>query len=253
MENHRANLELDIKEIIRAAKEAATTHSKDWILKQIRGLGAVEGQTQEEHGCDRPSSAAKNDEPSSKVKKHQRNASRGVKKGDKRDAGELPEVVVPGPSKRAKANNDEQISMIVQECLKSTAPLLFANPGGVRETKGSRGTESNGDTATSDTRGKGSQGNRAEAPCARCPSPEKGEEEAASTSAMASPTQVWGTDSDKNARRRHSPLADSLAPEAYKRGSLGRPYMVARAPGLACMITLAVKYGVGNLSTYSRY
>ncbi|KAJ1129492.1 hypothetical protein NDU88_007860 [Pleurodeles waltl] len=69
----------------------------------------------------------------------------------------------------------------------------------------------------------------------------RGEEEAASTSAMALPTQVRGTDSDKNAGRWRSPSADGLAPEAYKRGSLGIPYMVARAPGLASIILLAVK------------
>ncbi|KAJ1172147.1 hypothetical protein NDU88_003997 [Pleurodeles waltl] len=59
MENHVTNLELDIEEIIKAARVPATTHSKDWILKQIRGLGAVEGQTQEEHNSDRPSALPK--------------------------------------------------------------------------------------------------------------------------------------------------------------------------------------------------
>ncbi|KAJ1083646.1 hypothetical protein NDU88_003801 [Pleurodeles waltl] len=38
MENHSADQELDIEEIIKAAKEVATTCSKDWILKQIRRI-----------------------------------------------------------------------------------------------------------------------------------------------------------------------------------------------------------------------
>ncbi|KAJ1135207.1 hypothetical protein NDU88_001652 [Pleurodeles waltl] len=121
------------------------------------------------------------------------------------------------------------------------APLLFAKPGGLRKTKGSGATESKGDPTPSDTRRKGCQATRAKASPEHCPSPNKGEEEAASTSAMALPTQVWGTDPDKNAGRRRSPSADGLAPEAYKRGSLGRPYMVARAPGLASIIPLAEK------------
>ncbi|KAJ1097909.1 hypothetical protein NDU88_003025 [Pleurodeles waltl] len=212
MENHGAPVELDIEEIIRAS-----TRSKDWILNQIRGLGAVEGQSQEEHDNDRPGNAAKdNNERPSEAKKRQRNTSRGT-------------------------NNGEQISMIVQECLKSMASLLFASPGGVREPKGSGGADSNGDTASSNARGKRSLVNRAEVPRTRCPSTERGDEDAASTSATASPTQVWGTDADKNARRRHNPADGGLSPEAYKRGSLGRPYMVARAPGLASMIPLAVK------------
>ncbi|KAJ1192792.1 hypothetical protein NDU88_002098 [Pleurodeles waltl] len=175
MENHKAPVELDLEEIIRAAREAATTRSNDWIPNQIRGLGAVEGQSQEEHDNDRPGFAAKDDdEPPSEAKKLQRNTSRGMKKGDKRDASELPEVGVPGPSKRAKANNGEQISMIVQECLKSMAPLLFASPGGACEPKGSGGADSSGDTPSSDARGKGSLVNRAEVPSTRCPSTEEG-------------------------------------------------------------------------------
>ncbi|KAJ1084472.1 hypothetical protein NDU88_004619 [Pleurodeles waltl] len=131
--------------------------------------------------------------------------------------------------------------MIVQECLKSMAPLLFANPGGAHKPKGSGGTDSNGHTASSDARRKVSQVNRAEALRTRCPSPERGDDDAASTSVTASPTQVWGTDADKNALRRHSPADCGLALEAYKRGSLGRPYMVTTAPGLASMIPLGGK------------
>ncbi|KAJ1129491.1 hypothetical protein NDU88_007859 [Pleurodeles waltl] len=81
MKNHGANLELDIEEIIKAAREAAITHSKDRTLKQIRGLGTVEGQTQEEHDSDKTSGTAKDDEdPPSEVKKWQRKVSRGAKK-----------------------------------------------------------------------------------------------------------------------------------------------------------------------------
>ncbi|KAJ1124732.1 hypothetical protein NDU88_003181 [Pleurodeles waltl] len=48
MENADANVELDIEEIIKAAREAATTHSKDWILKQIKGAGSDEKKTRDE-------------------------------------------------------------------------------------------------------------------------------------------------------------------------------------------------------------
>ncbi|KAJ1126389.1 hypothetical protein NDU88_004797 [Pleurodeles waltl] len=133
MENHGDNQELDIEEIIKAAREAAVTHSKDWILKQIRGDGASEVPTQEEHTGDRQSDAARNEEePPSKSKKRQGNASRGARKGDKKEADKLPEAGAPGPSKRAKANNDEQISVIVEECLKSMSPLVFARPGEIQ-------------------------------------------------------------------------------------------------------------------------
>ncbi|KAJ1180725.1 hypothetical protein NDU88_005942 [Pleurodeles waltl] len=131
--------------------------------------------------------------------------------------------------------------MIVQECLKSMAPLLFAKAGGAIETKGPGHTESRDDPAPSDSRGKGSQATRAEAAHKQGPAPDRGEEEAATTSAAALPTQVWGAGPDKNARSQRSPSADGQAPEAYKRGTLGRPYMVARAPGLASLISLAVK------------
>ncbi|KAJ1210455.1 hypothetical protein NDU88_005819 [Pleurodeles waltl] len=42
-------------------------------------------------------------------------------------------------------------------------------------------------------------------------------------------------------KRRADGATQQQAPEAYKRGTLGRPYMVARAPGLASLIPLAVK------------
>ncbi|KAJ1091945.1 hypothetical protein NDU88_005059 [Pleurodeles waltl] len=108
MENLRASPELNIEELIKAAREAATTHSKDWILQQIRGSGTSEGQTQEERNSNRTSSTAHNGEdPPSQAKKRQRNVSRGAKKEDKRDAGDLPDAGAPGPSKSAKANNGE--------------------------------------------------------------------------------------------------------------------------------------------------
>ncbi|KAJ1171035.1 hypothetical protein NDU88_002906 [Pleurodeles waltl] len=58
MENSGAIVELDIEEIIKAAREAATTRSKDWNLKQIKGLGADEGKTQEECNINGASGAA---------------------------------------------------------------------------------------------------------------------------------------------------------------------------------------------------
>ncbi|KAJ1126907.1 hypothetical protein NDU88_005313 [Pleurodeles waltl] len=120
------------------------------------------------------------------------------KKGDKRDAGDITEAGTPGPSKKVKANNGEQISMIVQECLKSMAPLLFAKSGGARENKGPGDTESREDTAPSGFQGKGSQATREEATHEQSPSPDGGEE-ASTTSTAALPTQVWGEGPDKNA------------------------------------------------------
>ncbi|KAJ1161773.1 hypothetical protein NDU88_002254 [Pleurodeles waltl] len=118
MQNPGAKLELDIEKIIKAAREVATTRSKNWILKQIRGSGTDEGKTQEEHDSNRASSTVQDSEElPNESKKRQRNTSRGAKKGNKGDAGDLPETGTPGPSKKAKVNNGEQISMIVQECL----------------------------------------------------------------------------------------------------------------------------------------
>ncbi|KAJ1195051.1 hypothetical protein NDU88_004334 [Pleurodeles waltl] len=170
-------------------KGSGNNAHKDWILKQIRGSGTDEGKTQEER--DRASGTAQDsEEPPNESKKRQRNTSRGAKKGDKRDAGDLPEAGTPGTSKKAKANNGEQISMIVQECLKSMAPLLFAKTGGACDTKGPGDTESREDPAPSNSRGKGSQATRAEAAHKQGRSPYSGEEEAAPTSTAALPTQV---------------------------------------------------------------
>ncbi|KAJ1207484.1 hypothetical protein NDU88_002875 [Pleurodeles waltl] len=62
MENHSDDQELEIEEIIKAAREVGVTHSKDWILKQIRGDGASEVPTQEEDTGDRPIVAARDEE-----------------------------------------------------------------------------------------------------------------------------------------------------------------------------------------------
>ncbi|KAJ1092063.1 hypothetical protein NDU88_005177 [Pleurodeles waltl] len=64
-------------------------------------------------------------------RKHQHNASRSRKKGEKNIRELEAATGIPAPSKRNKATNTEQISVIVQECLKSFVPLLFANKGGV--------------------------------------------------------------------------------------------------------------------------
>ncbi|KAJ1150373.1 hypothetical protein NDU88_003167 [Pleurodeles waltl] len=137
-------VELDIEEIIKAAREAATTRSKDWILKQIKGISTEGGMAQDERNDNATGGAApEGEEPQAEAKKRQRNTSRSTKKGDKREAADHTEAATPGPSKRAKANNGEQISMIVQECLKSMAPLLFVKAGG-RQRQGNRGTQKAG-------------------------------------------------------------------------------------------------------------
>ncbi|KAJ1083647.1 hypothetical protein NDU88_003802 [Pleurodeles waltl] len=129
----------------------------------------------------------------------------------------------------------EQISVIVKECLKSMMPLLFAKPGGSCETKGSGGIQP--PVAPGRVGTKRLEQKR----CASNAHHLTGEGESTSTCARTLPTQVWGSDTDKDARRPHSLSAGGLAPEAYKKRSLGRLYMVARTPGLASMIPLAVK------------
>ncbi|KAJ1193457.1 hypothetical protein NDU88_002755 [Pleurodeles waltl] len=233
-------VELDIEEIIKAAREAATTRSKDWILKQIKGISTEGAMAQDERNDNATGGAApEGEEPQTEAKKRQRNTSRSTKKGDKREAADHTEAPTPGPSKRAKANNGEQISIIVQECLKSMAPLLFAKAGGAPEARELGDTESRIETGPSIEKGRGSRAPRADTARDRTPSPDSGEEETAPLNPTAKPTQAW--DSDRSTRRRRSPSAGGRAPETYKRGTLGRPYMVARAPGLASLIPLAVK------------
>ncbi|KAJ1179025.1 hypothetical protein NDU88_004264 [Pleurodeles waltl] len=238
MEIHGENKELDIEEIIKAATEAAAKHSKEWILKRIGGDRASEVPAQEGRSNDRASVSTRDEEePQNEAKKQQRNTSRGAKK----EAGS------PGPSKRAKANTGEQISAIVQECLKSITIATITKSIAICEARwGKRhrrvwGGEPKGDITYSDTRENGVQTAKAAMPCEECPSPNRGEEEATPSGNRASPSQAWGRDNEGDRRRQHSPATEGLAPEAYKRGSLETPYMVARAPGLASMIPLAVK------------
>ncbi|KAJ1145928.1 hypothetical protein NDU88_012211 [Pleurodeles waltl] len=242
MEITEANGELDIEEIIKAAREAATTRSKDWILKQIKGAGAEEKKTREERDDGGTTDSTQRSEvPPPEAKRRQRNTSRGAKKGDKREAGEPTEAATPGPSKKAKTSNGEQISIIVQECLKSMAPLLFVNTGWGQEAKGPGDPEVREGPPPRRSKGKNSLTTRTETTPERSPSPDSGGEEAAPTRPAARPTQAWDIGPSKTAHRRRHPTADGQAPESYKRGTLGRPYMVAMAPGLASLIPLAVK------------
>ncbi|KAJ1189507.1 hypothetical protein NDU88_006252 [Pleurodeles waltl] len=173
------------------------------------------------------------------TKKRQRNTSRGAKKGDRRETDEHTEAATPGPSKKAKTSNGEQISIIVQECLKSMALLLFVKPGGGQVEKMPRDPELREGSPPRRAKGKNPRAARADTTPERSISPDSGGE--APPGSPARPTQAWGTGPNKTARRRRHPTADGQAPEAYKRGTLGRPYMVARAPGLASLILLAVK------------
>ncbi|KAJ1210456.1 hypothetical protein NDU88_005820 [Pleurodeles waltl] len=102
METAEANGELDLEEIIKAAREAATTRSKDWILKQIKGAGSSEKGTQEVHGDSSTTNAAGSEVTPLETKKRQRNTSRGAKKGDRRETGEPTEAATPGPSKKQR-------------------------------------------------------------------------------------------------------------------------------------------------------
>ncbi|KAJ1087933.1 hypothetical protein NDU88_001092 [Pleurodeles waltl] len=172
VEYYSKSHEIDIEEIIKAAREAAATRSKERILKQIRGDQASEMPAQEGHDSDRASVSTRGEvEPQNEAKKHQRNANRGAKKGYKKETGELPE---PGPSKRAKLNMGEQINAIVQECFKSMGPLLFAKPGGARNMEGPGGGEPRGDITPNDIRERGAPAAKAATPPERCPSPSRG-------------------------------------------------------------------------------
>ncbi|KAJ1084509.1 hypothetical protein NDU88_004656 [Pleurodeles waltl] len=55
-------VELDIEEIIKAAREAATTRSKDWILKQIKGIGTEGGMAQDERNDNAAGGAAQHEQ-----------------------------------------------------------------------------------------------------------------------------------------------------------------------------------------------
>ncbi|KAJ1156205.1 hypothetical protein NDU88_008929 [Pleurodeles waltl] len=105
MEIAEANGGLDLEEIIKAAREAATTRSKDWILKQIRGAGSSEKETQEVHGDGSATNPAGSEVTPPETKKRQRNTSRGAKKRDKKETGEPAEAATPGPSKKANTSN----------------------------------------------------------------------------------------------------------------------------------------------------
>ncbi|KAJ1119988.1 hypothetical protein NDU88_008171 [Pleurodeles waltl] len=241
MEIVETNGELDLEEIIKAAREAATTRSKDWILNQIKGAGASEEELREVRGDISATKAAGSDMTHPEPKKRQRNASRGARKGDKKEAGKHTETATPGPSKKAKTSNGEQISIIVQECLKSMAPLLFVRPG-AGGTENERGdSDLRKGSPHKRARGEKSQSARAANTPDRSTSPGSGGEEPAHPRSPARPTQAWGTGPDRPAHRRRHTTAEGQSPEAYKRGSLGKPYMVSRAPGLASRISLAVK------------
>ncbi|KAJ1115414.1 hypothetical protein NDU88_003638 [Pleurodeles waltl] len=241
MESTEASEGLDLEEIIKAAREAATTGSKDWILKQIRGAGASEKETQEAQGDSSAINPTGSEATPPETKKRQRNTSRGPKRGDKKETGEPTEAATPGPSKKAKTSNGEQISMIVQECLKSMAPLLFVKPGGGQVDETPRGTELRERSPTKRAKEKSPRVVRASTTPERSISPDSGGEEPAPPRSPARPTQAWGSGPRETARRRRHTTADGQAPETYKRGTLGKPYMVARAPGLAGRIPLAVK------------
>ncbi|KAJ1198950.1 hypothetical protein NDU88_002788 [Pleurodeles waltl] len=80
MEITEANGGLDLEEIIKAAREAATTRSKDWILKQIRGAGSSKKETEEVLWDINATNAAESEVTPPETKKRQRNTSRGAKK-----------------------------------------------------------------------------------------------------------------------------------------------------------------------------
>ncbi|KAJ1097065.1 hypothetical protein NDU88_002194 [Pleurodeles waltl] len=159
--------------------------------------------------------------------------------GDKKVAGEPLTAGVSAPSKRVKTNNGEQISIIVQECLKSITSLLFAKEDGACCEERERGGDTLGNQGRS--RLPGQEGHIHRGTKCGVPNTRKGGGRTSVDKNWALPTQVWGTDTGVKTTNQVSSATGGLAPEAHKRGNLGRPYMFARAPGLASMILLAVK------------
>ncbi|KAJ1156004.1 hypothetical protein NDU88_008729 [Pleurodeles waltl] len=208
MEITEANGELDLEEIIKAAREAATTRSKDWILKQIRGAGSGAEEARQGHRDSSKTNAAGSNITPPEPKKRQRNASRGAKKGDRKETGEPAEAATSGPSKKTKTSNGEQISVIVKECLKSMAPLLFTKPGGGVEEKEPRDPEVREGSSPRRSKGKNPQAARADTTPERSISPDSGGEEPAPPRSPARPTQAWGVGPTKTARRRCHPTAE---------------------------------------------
>ncbi|KAJ1160978.1 hypothetical protein NDU88_001467 [Pleurodeles waltl] len=105
MEDRGSIQQINLEEILKAAREAASTDTEEWILRQIRGEGTG----------DRPSQEALNKEGDGKTtrekmeaveepKTWQQNANRCSKKADKKDAEEPLAAGIPAPSKRARAN-----------------------------------------------------------------------------------------------------------------------------------------------------
>ncbi|KAJ1129649.1 hypothetical protein NDU88_008015 [Pleurodeles waltl] len=87
MENQGTTQEFNLEEIIKTARKAASTRSKEWILRQIRRGGASERPTQEVHTQDLPSDTARDETAlAGEAEKRQRNASTGDKKGDKKES-----------------------------------------------------------------------------------------------------------------------------------------------------------------------
>ncbi|KAJ1174166.1 hypothetical protein NDU88_005989 [Pleurodeles waltl] len=132
-----------LEEILKAAREAAAMQNKDWLLRQISGQGASK-RAEQNVPSDEASAEFTREETDAmeEPKNWQQNVSGNSKKGDKKNAGgATPAIGVPALSKRAKVNNGEQISVIVQEYLKSFEPLVFANKGYMAQLGGS-GVES---------------------------------------------------------------------------------------------------------------
>ncbi|KAJ1185733.1 hypothetical protein NDU88_002520 [Pleurodeles waltl] len=118
---------------------------------------------------------------------------------------------------------------------------IIHKAGGGQDEKEPRDPEVREGSSPRRSKGKNPQAARADTTPERSISPDSGEEGPAPLRSPARPIQAWGAEPTKTARRRRHPTAEGQAPEAYKRGTLGRPYIVARAPGLASLIPLAVK------------
>ncbi|KAJ1145021.1 hypothetical protein NDU88_011313 [Pleurodeles waltl] len=86
MEGQGTIQQANLEEIIKAAKEAAATQSKEWILSQIRGEGPEEQAMHEVHSESGSTETAREEEAASKEpRKLHRNAGRDNKKRKKEE------------------------------------------------------------------------------------------------------------------------------------------------------------------------
>ncbi|KAJ1155943.1 hypothetical protein NDU88_008668 [Pleurodeles waltl] len=162
MEDQGTIHQIDLEEILKAARQVASMDSKEWILRQIKGEGAGEQPSQEVPNEEGHTETTKEEiDGADKPTKQQQNASKGGKNGDKKDALA---AGIPAPSKQ-----------------------------GLGLTSGSGAEMPKGTKVAAGSPGKRAPSMATEAQSEGFPLPERVEEELVLTSTGALPTPVWGT------------------------------------------------------------